>query len=46
MNDKHFIRNFFILLILLTLITAGHMVFAAYAYERSSIIAYVASEVW
>ncbi len=46
MSDKAFNRFLFILLFVLMALTAAHMIYAVHAYHNSSVIAYIAKEIW
>ena len=46
MNDKAFIRLIVIVVAVMLLLTAAHVFYAIHAYEQSSIIQFVAREIW
>ncbi len=46
MKDKKFIIILSAILILGTIMTIGHMIYAYHAYENSSIIYFVSKEFW
>lgn len=46
MKDKTFIKLLAAILIAGSILTIGHMVYAAYAYKQSSVIYFVSKEYW
>ena len=46
MSDKTFYRFLFILVFVLMALTVAHIIYAISAYHNSSIIAYIAKEIW
>ena len=46
MSDKAFYRFLFVLVFVLMALTVAHMVYALNAYHNSSIISYIAKEIW
>lgn len=46
MKDKTFIILLTAILIIGSLLTIGHMAYAAYAYKQSSVIYFVSKEYW
>ena len=46
MSDRKFIRILIIIILIGIIITAAHSIYICYAYQHSSIIQFIAKELW